>query len=150
MNTITFELSKSIHYAMGTGGEIECTHIDLIEPTGKVSHICCEIESLIQTGLLSMADLLDGDTIAEATEAAKQAKLSEEEEKQGPDPDSVMAIMSGGGVDMGKVVLHFRKLFKQVAFMGGEKQITEPRMDEMSHKDFKKMMGVYAANFILN
>lgn len=149
--TVTFELTTPIHYAMGTGDDIECNHIDLLEPSGKVSDICCQIESLIQSGLLSMADVLGKDIIAEATEAANEKKDSKKpKEEKGPDVESIIAIMSSGGVDMGKVVLHFRELFKQVAMMGGEKLITMPRIYEMSHKDFKQMMGVYAANFILN
>ena len=66
------------------------------------------------------------------------------------DADSILSMMTSGGADMNKIVLHFRELFKQVAFMGGEKLITVGRMDDMSHRDFRKMMGVYAANFILN
>lgn len=151
MKTITFELTSSIKYSMGTGGEIECTHIDLVEPTGKVSHICCQIESLIQSGILSMAGILDSNVIAEATEAAKEAKTSKTDtEDEAPDADAILSIMSSGGVDMGKVVLHFRELFKEVAHMGGEKPLTTPRMNDMAHKDFKQMMGVYASNFILN
>lgn len=151
MKTITFELTENIKYSNGAGAEIECSHINLKEPSGKVSHICCQIESLIQSGLLSMADLLDKDVIAEATEVAKESKdLPNPEEQKVPEVDSIVAIMSSGGVDMGKVVLHFRELFKEVAVMGGEKPLTIPRMHDMSHNDFKRMMGVYAANFILN
>jgi hypothetical protein len=51
---------------------------------------------------------------------------------------------------MNKLVLHFRELFKEVGLMGGEKKLTAARMDDMSHKDLRKMIGVYAANFILN
>ena len=148
MKTITFELKSTIKYAGGSGGEVECNFITLNEPTGKVSHICCEIESLIQSGLLSMSNLMDEDTIDKAKEAAAQAKDSEETE--GPDKDAVLAIMSSGGVDMKKVVLNFRDLFKEVALMGGEKKLTAPRMDDMSHTDFREMMGVYASNFILS
>ena len=58
--------------------------------------------------------------------------------------------MAGGGVDMKKVVVNFRELFKSVAMLGGEKPLTTPRMDDMSHADFRNMMGTYAANFILS
>lgn len=145
MKTITFELTNKISYSNGSGDPIECNHIELLEPTGKVSHLCCQIESLIQSGLMKMADIISKEDI-EAAQAAK----TDDEDIPGPDADAVLSIMSSGGVDMAKVVLHFRELFKQVALMGGEKPITTPRMDEMTHKDFRQMMGEYAANFILN
>lgn len=147
MKTVTFELSKPISYANGSGQNIEANHISLEEPTGKVSHLCCEIESLIQSGLLNMADMINKDDIEAAKEAAK---AKNDEETTGPDADAVLSIMSSGGVNMTKVVLTFRELFKMVALMGGEKPLTTPRMDDMSHKDFRQMMGEYAANFILN
>lgn len=147
MKTVTFELSKPISYANGSGVNIEANHIDLEEPTGKVSHLCCEIESLIQSGLMKMADIINKDDIEAAKEAAK---AKNDEETTGPDADAVLSIMSSGGVNMTKVVLHFRELFKIVALMGGEKPLTAPRMDDMSHKDFRQMMGEYAANFILS
>lgn len=149
MDTVIFELTKKISYSNGSGGPIECNHIELQEPTGKVSHLCCQIESLIQSGLMKMAGVISKDDIEAATEAAQAAK-KDGEETPGPDADSVLSIMSSGGVDMAKVVLHFRELFKEVALMGGEKLITVPRMDDMTHKDFRRMMGEYAANFILN
>jgi hypothetical protein len=153
MDPFIFELTTPIRYASTAGGgEIECTHIELREPTGKVSDICCAIEGLIQTGVLSMAKLLDEDTIAAAKEAAKEEKSKKKktDEDEVKDPESVLAMMVGGGVDMKKLVLYFRELFKTVGLMGGEKPLTAVRMDDMSHKDFRKMMGVYAVNFILN
>lgn len=148
MEPVLFELTKPITYANGQGTEVECNHIVLMEPTGKVSSICCAIEGLIQTGVLSMSKLLDGDTIAEAKEAAKEDKKKDSDQEK--DPEAILAMMVGGGVDMKKLVLFFRDLFKIVGSMGGEKNLTAARMDDMSHKDFRKMMGVYAVNFILN
>lgn len=149
MKTITFELSEDnpIKYAGKDGNEIEVNFIELEEPTGKVSHLCCEIEALIQSGLVKMAGELDEATIEQAKNTAEQAK--ESQDNSGPDADSVLAIMSSGGIDMKKVVVNFRELFKSVALMGGEKPLTVPRMDSMAHKDFRMMMGVYASNFIL-
>ena len=148
MEPVLFELTKPITYADGQGTEVECNHIVLMEPTGKVSSICCAIEGLIQTGVLSMSKLLDDDTIAEAKEAAKEDKKKDSDQEK--DPEAILAMMVGGGVDMKKLVLFFRDLFKIVGSMGGEKNLTAARMDDMSHKDFRKMMGVYAVNFILN
>jgi hypothetical protein len=143
---ITFELTTPFKYAMN-GKDVEANHIDLAPPTGRVSHLCCEIESLIQSGLMSMAGMLSDDLIAEAKEEKESDKKDDKEDQT---PEGILSIMNSSGVDMKKVVLTFRELFKEVALMGGEKKITTPRLDDMSHKDFKQMMGVYAANFIMN
>lgn len=147
--SINFELKKPITYSNGSGAQIECNFITLEEPTGKVSNTCCAIEGLIQSGILKMADMLDADTIEEAKETAVKAKDVEDPEEV-KDGDAMLAVMVGSGIDMNKLILHFRELFKEVALMGGEKKLTSARMDEMSHKDLRKMVGVYAANFILN
>lgn len=144
MKKITYELQMPIMYA-SKGSDIEANFIELHEPTGKVSNICCDIESLVQSSIMKMSNMLDADTI-ETAKAEAKTKPKEEE----PDGDAIMAIMMGGGADMQKIILHFRELFKTVAFVGGEKEMTIPLMDKMSHKDFRKMVGVYAANFILN
>lgn len=147
-NTINFELSKTISYSNGSGDPIECNFIELHEPTGRVSNVCCAIEGLIQSGIVSMAGLLGDDVVAEAKEAAAAApEVDDEGEKDG---DAVLSMMVASGCDMNKLVLHFRELFKVVALMGGEKKITTARLDDMSHKDFRRMMGVYAANFVLD
>lgn len=150
MESINFELSKPISYANGSGQPIECSFIELRAPTGKVSHIACDIESLIQSSILKMAEVLGDDVIAEAKETAEQAKSAEPDDDEEKEGDSMLSLMVSSGVDMKKVVLHFRDLFKEVAWMGGEKKITSARMDEISHKDLRKMIGVYAANFILS
>ena len=151
MDSVLFELTTPFKYAaMSGGGETECTFIELREPTGKVSHLCCAIEGLVQTGVLKMSELLGSDVVEQAKEAAQEAQAQEATQETEKDGEGVLALMVGGGVDMNKLVLHFRELFKEVALMGGEKPLTMPRMGEMSHKDFRKMIGVYAANFILS
>ena len=149
MKPIQFEITTPIKYSMGTGAEVEATHIELRAPTGKDTATCCAIEGLVQSAVLKMADDLGDDLIEDAKEAAQQKKKNEDpdEVKEG---DSILAVMNGGGVDMQKLVLHFRELFKSVAWMGGEKRITSARLDDMSHHDLRKMIGVYAANFILS
>lgn len=144
METHLFELSEGeiIEYTNGSGQLVEGNFIELREPTGKVSHVCCDIESLIQTGMVSMSKFLDDEDVQQAREEAK-------EEDQKIDAISVLAMMSSGGIDMRKMVLNFRELFKIVAWIGGEKQMTVPLMDRMTHKDFRRMMGEYTANFIL-
>ena len=144
MNTVIFELSKPLKYANGSGNEVEATHIELQEPTVKVSSYCCNIESLIQSGIIKMSDVLGDDVIEEAKQ------IAQEKEDKTPDPSSILSVMFSGDIDMNKLVVNFRELFKEVALMGGEKKLTIPRMDEMSYKDFKEMMGVYTANFIMN
>ena len=146
MNEINFELQKKIEYNHNNN-DLEGTHIELREPTGKVSHICCEIEGLIQSGLIRMADIIGDQAISSAQEESKTKK---EAEKDAVDADAVLSMMTSSGIDMQKIVIHFRALFREVAYVGGEKQMTMPMMDRMSHKDFRKMIGAYAANFIMD
>jgi len=144
--SINFELTKTFKYnSHSGGGEVECAHIELREPTGKVSHTCCAIEGLIQTALMKMSSDLSESDIEKAREDAANNPRGDDK-----DPEAIMAVVTGGGADMEKVVLHFKDLFRQVAYMGGEKAITEPRLNEMSHTDFRKMVGVYLVNFILS
>ena len=96
-----------------------------------------------------MANTLGDDIVAEAREAAEGA-IEVDDGEEVKDGAGILAIMNGGGVDMQKLVIHFKELFKKTAFMGGEKAITSARMDDMSHKDLRKMIGVYAENFILD
>lgn len=149
MQPIQYELTTAIKYANGSGAEIECNHVELREPTGKDSATCCAIEALVQSAVLKMADDLGDDVVEEAREQA-MAQQSTEDPEEHKDGKAILAIMNGGGVDMGKLVLLFRELFKSVAWMGGEKRITSARLDSMSHKDLRGMIGVYAANFILS
>lgn len=146
MKTITFELSSAIKYANGSGQEVEANFIELSEPTGKVTHLCCEIESLIQSSLLSMSSSLDESVLEQAKEDAKNKTDDQNSDLTG---EVALSMMVSGGADMRKMVVIFRELFKIVGMMGGEKPLTMPRMDDMSHKDFKNMMGEYAANFIM-
>ncbi len=149
MNEVIFELKTAVEYNHDSK-DLKGTHIELREPTGKVSHICCEIEGLIQSGLIKMAGIIDDETIAAAKDEAKDKKTKKKDEKKTIDGDAVLSMMTSSGIDMQKIVIHFRALFKEVAYVGGEKQMTMPIMDRMSHKDFRKMMGVYAANFIMD
>lgn len=151
MSAINFELSTPLSYANGTGAPIECGHIELREPTGKVAHICSAIEGLVQSSLMNLAETLGEGMLGEAKEAAAEAKSAEAvDDASEKDGESIWSLMASSGADMNKITLHFRDLFKEVAWMGGEKQITAPRLDEMTYKDLRKMMGVYAANFILS
>lgn len=149
MKSINFELTSPIKYANGSGAEIECSFIELREPTGKVSDTACAIEGLVQSALMKTADILDQETLEQAKEAAAKKKPEEDADEE-KDGDAILSVIAAGDVDMKKLVLYFRELFKVVAYMGGEKQITSSRLDDMTHKDLRKMIGVYAANFILN
>lgn len=141
--SVLVELSKPLRYT-GESGEVEASFITLLEPTGKVSHICCEIEALIQSSLVKMSDLVDADTLEKAKDAKEKNEASSE-----MDADSALIMMNAAGVDMQKMVLHFRDLFKEVALMGGEKAITIPRMNDLTHSDFRKLIGTYVGNFIM-
>lgn len=137
------ELTSPIHYSKD-GKEVECNHIELLEPNGKVSTHCMAIESLIQSGLMAMSEKLSASDIEKAKEAAKS------DDKEPMTADAFLALLNSAGEQSEKIVLHFREIFKVRAMMGGEKAITESRLDEMSHKDLKRMIGEYGANFIMS
>lgn len=145
---ITFELTTPIKYAGGGGGEVECNHIELRPPNGKVGHIAGAIEGLIQSNLMRMADTLDIDK-DELAEAAKAAKDAPEVGAAPMDGDAMMSTIAASGAEVDKVILHARELFKVCAFMGGEKAITSARLDDMSYKDLRGMTGTYIANFVM-
>jgi len=148
-NVINYPLKhKPIKYAGGNGHEIECSHVELRAPTGRVSHLVCGLEGLVQSALLSMADSLDDDVKTAAKEAAEnKPEGAEDEEKDG---DGIMTVLASSGGDMQKVILHCRELFKEVAWMGGEKLITSARLDDLDHRDLRGMCGAYIANFVLS
>lgn len=151
MRMVICELSSPIKYANGSGAQIECNHIELREPTGKVSAICCALEGMIKSAMVSMGSLLDDDVKEKAQEAAEVKKAVEEpEEIDEGKADAIYEVLISSGVDMQKLVLHYRELFKSVAWMGGEKLITSSRLDDLTHRDMKKLIGQYTANFILN
>lgn len=145
MNSVNVELDTTFKYANGSGDQVECSFIELREPTGKVSAICCSIEALVKEKIVQFSKTLDEEIV---NQPASEEPLSEEMfDKATASEFYNLCVISG--VDMSKLVLHSRELFKQVAFMGGEKKLTIPRMDEMSHSDFKKLIGSYLANFIV-
>lgn len=139
--TITVELDSPVMYQAGKG-EVEGSHVELAEPTGKQSHLCCELESMIQASILKAQALIP----ASATESAKDAAPQDEDE--GIDGESLLAMINAGGADMGKMVLIFKDLFRHVGTIGGEADLKPAIIDRMSHKDVRKMVGEYAANFI--
>ena len=161
MRDIDFELTKTFKYAHNNK-ELECSHIQLREPTGKETHLCCALGSLVKSSMLNAAKLLDElggdimqDAIAEAEVKAEAKKNSDDSEDvldndddEVKDGDALMQTLESTGADLENIVLRTKELFKATAFMGGEKRITAARLDEMSHKDLRRMVGVYLANFI--
>lgn len=146
MKSINVELETTFTYANGSGEPIECSFIELKEPTGKVSATCCAIEALIKEKIIQLSNSLDDETV----DRIKEKPVSEEDEGfEGVDDAEFYAVCVASGVDMSKLVLYCRELFKHVALMGGEKKLTTPRMNEMTHSDFKKLIGAYLANFIM-
>lgn len=146
MNTITFELSTPIKYASGAGGEVECSHIELRAPTGRVGHIAGAIEGLIQSNLMKLAGQMGLDS-EDLAAAAKDTPAPVADGAK--DGDAMMSTIAASGAEVDKVILQARELFKVCAYMGGEKPITSARLDDMSYKDLRRMTGVYIANFVM-
>lgn len=147
MKTINFELSSPVKYAdpRNTGTEVECTHIELREPTGNESHLCAALSALVKSAVFQAAKLFDD----EIAEAGKQPSVITDAEDI-IDGDGFMHVLEASGADMEKITLHAKEVFKTVAYMGGERAITSARLNAMSYRDLRKMIGVYLANFINN
>ena len=138
--SITVELDEPIMYS-AKDGEVEGSFVILAPPTGKQSHICCELEALIQSSITQSASNLSPEMI----EQAKDAKQDDDEKIDG---STLMTIINGGGADMKKFALLFKDLFKEVGQIGGEKTLTMPLIERLDHRDLRKMMGEYAVNFV--
>ena len=138
--SITVELDEPIMYS-AKDGEVEGSFVVLKPPTGKQSHICCELEALIQSSITQSAANLPQEMI-------DQAKDNKQDDDEKIDGQTLMTIINGGGADMKKFTLLFIDLFKQVGEIGGEKTLTAPIIDRLDHRDIRKMMGEYAVNFV--
>jgi len=155
MKTITFELESPLLYSSPEQKrEIEGNHIDLNEPTGKISHLCNAIESAIQKGQMEMSKFFQSDDISKAIEDRKSKKeedAGKEKEPEIVDSETAASMIKNVGIeDSKKLTLMFRDVFKEAALIGGEKNMTMPLLDKMSHKDFQRMMAVYTSNFMLS
>ena len=153
MKTITFELSEPLLYSSPEQKrEVEGNHIDLKEPTGKVSHLCSAIESAIQKGQMEMSKFFQSDEISNAIEEHKSKKEQQKEaEEEIIDTETAASMIKNVGIeDSKKLTLMFREIFKEVAFIGSEKSMTMPLLDRMSHKDLQHMQAVYTSNFMLS
>lgn len=128
--------------------EEDVSFIRLIEPNAKVSGIACSIESQVKKGMIKsikdLNDLFKGDDLKVEAEKQKENRT---------DDEAYMAsyeMICSSADDMGKVVLHFRELFKHCALGGGEKVLNDTILDRINHKDFSRMMGAYYETFLVS
>lgn len=147
--SIEFELSESFKYAPGNGEEVDAVFIELKEPTGKITEYCCDVESIVSGSIAKMKEMFSDEELEEAKEKAKEKASGEKLDSEELDGDAALAMMNSSGADMRKIVLLFKEIFPIVALVDGEKPLTKPIMDRMHHKDLRKMIGVYVANFIM-
>lgn len=149
MNEIEFKLKYPITFAGAGGIQTETDVVILKRPTGKISHLCSEVECLINTALISMSDKISPELIAEAKESEAKKNEAVDDSESEKDGKGILAMMLSSGADMNKITLMSRSIFMVSAFMGGEKPFTSPRLDDLDHKDFMAMTGVYIENFIM-
>ena len=146
-NKIHFDLSRELKYASG-GEEVSTSFLELHEPTGNIAGLCMHVESMITSASARMASSLDIDPGESPEKAAVDIDSPEEAAK--PSADDVLALLMASGVEMDKLVSRMNSIFCRVAYMGGEKLVTENRLRELSLSDTKKMIGTYIASFILS
>jgi len=145
MKLITVQLTKMVEYNH-ENKDIEGNHVDLEEPSGKVSHICADIEGIAQEAVAKSASLLPASVIEAA--AQEKEKDSEDGEDEQMDGETLLKMVAAGGGNMGKMTLLFKELLKSVGKIGGEKLMTQSIIERLSHKDLRHMMGEYIANFV--
>ena len=149
MKTILIELSTTVEYNYDKK-DVEGSHVELKEPTAKVSHLCGDLEGIIQEAIAKSASMISQemrDLVKEATES-NESKNKDEDEDDPMDGETLLKMVAAGGGTMGKMTILFKDLLKSVGEIGGEKQMTMPIIERLSHKDLRSMMGEYLANFV--
>ena len=147
MKTIIVELSTPVEYNHDKK-DVEGSHVELKEPNAKVSHLCGDLEGIIQEAIAKSASMISQemrDLVKEATESNESKNKDEDEPMDG---ETLLKMVAAGGGNMGKMTILFKDLLRSVGEIGGEKQMTMPIIERLSHKDFRSMMGEYLANFV--
>lgn len=135
---VIHELIKPFNYTpKNSGEETEAQFIELREPS--VSHLTA-CSTLKQAFMRVIA--------AEAGDA-EEADSSNEKEDTVPMENRIINALYASNEDVPKLFLTAKELFKEVAFVDGEKKVTVPMLNSMSIDDIEIMTGKYMANFIL-
>ena len=147
METITAELTTPVEYNYDKK-DVEGSHVELHEPSAKVSHLCGDLEGIIQEAIAKSASMISQEMRDLVKEATESNESKNEDEDEPMDGETLLKMVAAGGGNMGKMTILFKDLLKSVGKIGGEKQMTMPMIERLSHKDLRSMMGKYLANFV--
>lgn len=141
MKSVTVTLESPFKIALGNSGtEADCTFVELQEPTAKVAGLCASIENSIKNGLIKLASQIKEMGAQDAASSNAGDALKGED---------IMEMISTMEIDAEALFLKMRALFLKCALMGGEQAFTESRLDALSYRDMKRLVGEYIANFIM-
>jgi len=139
---LIYELKKSFKYTPNNSGEqIDAQFIQLNEPSVKNLEYCSVLKQSFMRVITEQdsAHELDNSEIVQDDIAQDDIAMEQK----------IINSLYASGVDITKVFVSAKELFRQVALVDGEKSLTQPMIDNMSIYDLENMTGLYMANFIL-
>lgn len=137
--SVLHELEKPIKYTPNNAGEeTEAQFIQLREPSVKQLSACVVLKQAFMR------------TIAKESDSANDsAEAPDTDVDSVPMANRIINALYASDVDINVVLLSAKELFREVAFVDGEKKVTVPMLDSMCIEDIEMMTGKYMANFIL-
>ena len=136
---ITHELLKPFDYTPKNSGEqVAAQFITLKEPNVRQLSAC----STLKQAFMRVVAKESGDSDASGS-------VDEDKEDTVPMENRIINALYASDEDMPKLFLTAKELFKDVAFVDGERKLTAPLLDSMCIDDIEIMTGKYMANFIL-
>ena len=135
---IKHERIKPFEYTPPNSGEpVEAQFIELREPSVRQMKACSTLKQAFMR------------VIAKESGGAEAADEKEDKEDDVPMENRIINALYASDTDINVVLLSAKELFKEVAFVDGEKKVTVPMLDSMCIEDIEMMTGKYMANFIL-
>lgn len=134
---IIHTLLKPISYTPNNAGEpVEAQFITLTEPSVRNITACAMLKQAFVRVLAGQEQNDDVERGAKDDTTPMATSI-------------INSLYASGAVDMGKVLLSAKELFKVVGLVDGEKKLTTPMLDSLSMQDLEGMTGAYMENFIL-
>lgn len=135
---VIHELIKPFKYtAKNSGEEKEAQFVELREPS---------VRNLSACGTLKQAFMR---VIASESNDSNAPESDEDKTDEVPMATKIINALYASDTDITVVLLSAKELFKDVAFVDGEKRVTVPMLDCLSMEDIELMTGKYMENFIL-
>ena len=136
---VRYVLEDRIHYARD-GEQVEAEFITLRAPTSRHTKPCAALE---QAFFRATRDQASGVEVSERDKDAPTPEIT--------GSDIMIGIAASTTVDLADVMEVGRTLFLSpgVAFIEGEVPMKTKHLDDMSHRDFKAMLGQYVRDFLI-